>query len=78
MEWIAIIGSGLTLIIMIFKEFFSEASRRREADKTFKADEKLFFEVAQRCIDNMRERAKLEAKQAQSVEDQVDSSKGKP
>lgn len=73
MEWVAVIGTALSLLIMIFKEVFSEVARQKQADKEFKLDQEKFFALIEGVIKNIREQAKQEAKKAQDLEDQIDA-----
>jgi hypothetical protein len=39
MEWVTLVGAGLQIVLLIFKEFMSASARAREEDKTFKLDQ---------------------------------------
>lgn len=68
-----IIGFVLKLVWGLFLEWRSAKQESKAAKKAFKTTQAKLFELSYRALSRMRSEAKIEAQQAQSVEDQVDA-----
>lgn len=72
MEWIGVIGTALSLVMMIFKEIFSASARAREEDKKYQLDKEEFLKAADLALQKMRKQLVEDSQGAGSIDDKMD------
>lgn len=77
MNWLDLVIEALRLAVLIIGEAISGQTRARLAKEKYELDQAKFREIAQRCLDKMRDDAAKESAQAAQVEDQVDREESK-
>ena len=72
---IAIIGSALTLLILVLGEFFAWKKRVRDGEEKFKKDQDIFFELAEKVLTDMRADRKKASEESRKLEKEREDSK---
>jgi hypothetical protein len=77
MTFLEVVGSIVTLAILILKAFFTDETAKKQAEADFQKKQELFQQMVQGALNKMLTDARQEAGQVGAVDDRVDQDRTK-
>lgn len=74
---LTVVGLSLTLIINIWKEYFTARAEAKKRNEEFKLTKTVFLQLVDNALLDLRTEAKKESQEAGDLEDRVDQDLGR-